>query len=214
MNYTELGTAITSYVEGAGVTSFTSTDLATIVRNAEQRIYTAIQLPAGRFNSSGVTTVNNRYLTVPAEFLSVLSLSVVDPSTTENQFLIGKDVSFIRESYPNPTTTGIPRYYAQVDAETLILGPTPAAAYTVFLEYNAYPTSIVTAGNTWLGDNFEPALLYASLLEAGTFVKESQDVIKTYQDRYAEAMLLLKQYGDSKVRIDFYRNPQTQIKPS
>lgn len=213
MNYTELGDAITSYIEGAGVTSFTADDLATIVRNAEQRIYTAIQLPAGRFNSQGAMTLGNRYLTVPDDFLSVLSLSLTDPDTNEVSFLLPKDVSFIRESYPTPTSTGIPRYYAQVDAETLILGPTPAANYTVFMEFNAYPESIVTAGNTWLGDNFEPALLYASLLEAGAFVKESQDVMDTYQGRYAEAMLLLKQYGDSKVRVDFYRTPQPQKKP-
>lgn len=213
MNYTELTAAITSYIEGTGVTSFSADDLATMVRNAEQRIYNAIQLPAARFNSEGAMTASNRYLTVPDGFLSVLSMSVRDPDTDEVTFLLDKDVTFIRESYPSPSTTGTPRYYALMDASTLILGPTPDANYVTFLEFNAYPTSIVTAGNTWLGDNFEPALLYASLLEAASFVKESQDVIATYQSRYAEAMILLKQYGDTKVRIDFYRTPQPQNKP-
>ena len=218
MNYSELTTAIMDYTEN----TFTSTELATFVENAEQRIYNTVQLPALRKNVTGLLTSGNKYLAAPSDFLSVFSLAVITGFGTANEsyeYLLNKDVNFIRQSYPNPTDTGAPKYYAIFGPQsnypnelTFILGPTPSANLTAELHYFYYPESIVTSGTSWLGDNFNSALLYGSILEAYTFMKGEPDLMANYRQRYDEAMFLLKQLGDGKDRQDAYRSGQVRMK--
>ena len=212
MNYAELTAAIETYTEN----TFEATELATFVQNAEQRIYNTVQFAALRKNVTGSTTTNNKYLACPTDFLSVYSMAVV--VSGEYYYLLDKDVNFIRQSYPSPTDTGVPEYYALFgpqsnypDELSFILGPTPNGSYTVELHYFYYPESIVTAGTSWLGDNFDSVLLYGSLLEAYTFMKGEPDVLANYKARYDEALTLAKQLGDGKERQDAYRNGQVRI---
>jgi hypothetical protein len=224
MNYAQLTATIEDYTEN----TFTATELATFVQNAEQRIYNSIQFPALRKNSLGTLTSGNKYLSAPSDFLSVFSLAVVDGSGNY-YYLLDKDVNFIREAYPNSTTaTGIPQYYAIFGPTTtsvppvtptnelsFILGPTPNANYTVELHYFYYPVSMSDtvnnpSGTSWLGDNFDSVLLYGSLLEAYVFMKGEQDLMAKYQQRYDEALALAKQLGDGKNRQDAYRNGQVR----
>lgn len=205
MNYSQLVAAVEDYCEQ----TFSSTDINTFIDQAEQRIYNSVQLPALRKNVTGNTTANNKYLASPSDWLATFSLAVVDASGNY-EYLLNKDVNFIRESYPAPTDTGKPIYYAIFDQNTFILGPTPDANYTMELHYFYYPESIVTAGTTWLGDNFDSALLYGTLLEAYTYLKGEADVIQVYKQRYDEAMMLLKQLGDGKDRRDAYRSGQVR----
>jgi hypothetical protein len=206
MNYTQLVAEIQSYTEN----QFETADINTFIKEAEQRIYNSVQFPAIRRNKTGTTTVNNKYLTCPSDWLATFSLAVIDASGNY-KYLLDKDVNFIRASYPAPTSTGLPEYYALFDQNTFILGPTPDSNYSVELHYYYYPESIVTANNTWLGDNFDSALLYGSLLEAYTYMKGEADVLAQYQKRYDEAMFLLKQLGDGKNRRDAYRNGQVRV---
>jgi hypothetical protein len=214
MNYSELTTAIQNYTEN----TFTATELATFVQNAEQRIYNSVQFPALRKNVTGTTTEDNKYVEAPSDFLSVFSFAVID-GNGNYEYLLNKDVNFIRQAYPNPADTGIPRYYAifgpqsnNFDELTFIVGPTPDDNYAVELHYFYYPESIVTSGTSWLGDNFDSALLYGSILEAYTFMKGEPDIMAGYKQRYDEAMFLLKQLGDGKDRQDAYRSGQVRVR--
>ena len=224
MNYSELFETIKGYVEndfptttwtdttGSSTTNFTGTEqINTFIQQAEQRIYNSVQLPLQRVNVVGSTTANNKYLNFPAGWLSDFSLAVIDPVTGAQSYLLNKDVEFIRESYPIPTATGTPAYYAIFDNTTFILGPTPDGSYNMEMHYYAYPTSIVTAGTSWLGDNFSSVLLYGSLLEAYTFMKGEADVIQNYMARYNEALAQLKQLGEGKNRQDTYRTMQARV---
>lgn len=207
MNYSELVTEIQSYVEN----EFATADINTFIEQAEQRIYNTVQLPAIRKNVTGSLTIGNKYLSVPTDWLATFSLAVID-AAGEYQYLLNKDVNFIRAAYPTTAVLdrGLPEYYAIFDANSFILGPTPDAAYTAELHYYYYPESIVTAGTTWLGDNFDSTLLYGALLEAYTYMKGEQDVLVMYQKRYDEALALLKQLGDGKDRRDAYRSGQVR----
>jgi len=205
MNYTQLVAAVEDYCEQ----TFSSTDMNTFIQGAEQRIYNSVQLPALRKNVTGNTTSSNKYLAAPVDWLATYSLAVIDGSGNY-EYLLNKDVNFIRESYPAPTDTGKPIYYALFDQNSFILGPTPDANYSMELHYFYYPESIVTANTTWLGDNFDSALLYGTLLEAYTYLKGEADVIQVYKQRYDEAMMLLKQLGDGKDRRDAYRSGQVR----
>jgi hypothetical protein len=214
MNYSQLTTAIQDYCEN----TFTNTQLATFVQNAEERIYNSVQLPALRKNSTGTTTDGNQYISAPDDFLAVFSFAVID-GNGNYEYLLNKDVNFIRQAYPNPSDTGLPQYYALFGPQSnnltelsFILGPTPDDDYTVELHYFYYPESIVTANTSWLGDNFETALLYGSILEAYTFMKGEADMMAVYKQRYDEAMFLLKQLGDGKDREDAYRSGQVRVK--
>jgi hypothetical protein len=215
MNYTQLTAAIKGYAENdfpATVGSFTSADqIATFVEIAEQRIYNMVQLPALRKNMTGNVTAGNKYLACPSDWLATFSLAVIN-SNNEYLYLLNKDVNFIRESYPDTDAAfyGEPKYYAQFDQNTFILGPTPDANYAVELHFFYYPTSIVTAGTSWLGDNFDSVLLYGALLEAAAFMKSDADVVGFYKQRYDEALLELKQLGDGKNRQDAYRSGQVR----
>ncbi len=205
MNYAELTTAIQNYTEN----TFTPAQLATFVEQAEQRIYNTVQLPALRKNSTSNLAAGAKYMNTPADYLSVFSFAVVD-ATGRYQYLLDKDVNFIRGAYPSPASTGIPKYYALWDQDTFVFGPTPDAAYAVELHYFYYPESIVTAGTSWLGDNFDTALLYGSLIEAALFMKQDNESMTPYVARYGEALSLLKQLGDGKNRQDAYRSGQVR----
>jgi hypothetical protein len=218
MNYTQLTTAIQDYTEN----TFTASQLATFVQQAEERIFNTVQFPSLRKNVTGTTTASNKYLSSPGDFLSVYSLAVID-ATGRYEFLLNKDVNFIRQAYPNPTSTGIPKYYALFGPTTtnnnppvitnelsFILGPTPNAAYSVELHYFYYPQSISESptGTSWLGDNFDPVLLYGSLVEANTFMKGEPDMTAMYEAKYKEALAMAKRLGDGLERQDAYRSGQ------
>jgi hypothetical protein len=208
MNYTELVAAIKSYTEN----DYTTTDVNTFIQNAEQRIFNTVQLPDLRKNVTGTMTSGNKYFSLPSDWLSTFSISVIN-SNNEHTFLLNKDVNFIRESFPDTDSPfhAIPQYYAIFDDTTMLLGPTPDANYTAELHYYYYPQSIVTATNSWLGDNFDTALFYAALLEAAVFMKEEPDVVTQYTARYNEAMQLLQNLGEGKNRRDAYRSGQERI---
>ncbi len=222
MNYATLFETIKGYVEndfpntswtdsaGTGTVTFTSTEqINTFIQEAEQRVFNSVQIPDLRKNVTGNCTINNKYLSVPSDWLANFSLAVIDGSGIQ-EFLLNKDVEFIRSCYPSPTDTGMPKYYAIFDQNSYILGPTPDASYNMELHYFYYPQSIVTAGTSWLGDKFDSVLLYGSLLEAYTYMKGEKDVIMEYQRRYDEALAMLKQLGEGKNRQDMYRTPQAR----
>lgn len=215
MNYTQLTAAIKAYAENDFPSTVgdvtTAEQIATFVQNAEERIYNAVQALALRKNVTGPTSANNKYLTAPTDWLATYSLAVVDPTSGDYEYLLDKDVNFIRQAYPSPTDTGKPQYYAFWDQNTFILGPTPDQSYTMELHYFYYPESIVTAGTSWLGDNFESVLLYGSLLEAAAFMKSDPDTIANYTKRYDEAMVLFKQLAEGKNRGDTYRDGQVKV---
>jgi hypothetical protein len=220
MNYTELQAAICDYTQNFDQ-DFVS-NIPVFVQQAEQRIFNTVQFPSIRKNVMGVTSTNNKYLSCPNDFLAVYSMAVVD-ALGNYEFLLNKDVNFIRQAYPNPTSTAIPKYYALfgpttsndpspviTDELTFILGPTPDAVYNVELHYYYYPESITVAadGRTWLGDNFDSVLLYGSLVEAVTFMKGEQDMVALYDGKYKEALGMAKRLGDGMERQDAYRSGQ------
>jgi hypothetical protein len=213
MNYVELKENIARICEN----EFTEEEYALFSKQAEQRIYNTVQMANLRQNVTGVLSANNKYLSAPSDFLSTYSLAVVKP-TGEYEYLLNKDVNFIRQAYPKPTDTGLPKHYAIFGPQSnatnelsFILGPTPNSNYTVELHYYYYPESIVTAGETWLGDNFDSALLNGALVEAIRYMKGEPDMVKLYQDMYVQAIALLKNLGDGKQRMDAYRDGQVRI---
>jgi hypothetical protein len=220
MNYTQLTAAICDYTQNFEQ-DFVS-NIPVFVQQAEQRIFNTVQFPSIRKNVTGLTSVSNKYLSCPNDFLAVYSLAVIDASGNY-EFLLNKDVNFIRQAYPNPTSTAIPKYYALfgpttsndpnpliTDELTFILGPTPNAVYNVELHYYYYPESITVAadGQTWLGDNFDSVLLYGSLVEAITFMKGEADMVALYDGKYKEALGMAKRLGDGMERQDAYRSGQ------
>jgi hypothetical protein len=212
VNYSELQTAVEDYTEN----TFSAADFATMTELAEQRIYNSVQLPALRKNVTGTLTNGNQYLSAPTDFLSVFSLAVID-ALGNYEYLLNKDVNFIRSAFPNPNTTGTPKYYALFGPDsgnltelTLILGPTPSTGLTTELHYFYYPVSIVTAGTSWLGDNFDSVLFNAVMVEAARFMKQEQDVVAMMDKEYAQSMDLLKNLGDAKNRQDAYRSGQVR----
>ena len=210
MNYTELKNNIAEVTEN----TFTDDQLALFTKQAEQKIYNSVQIANLRKNVTGLLTVNNKYLQCPDDFLSVYSLAVI-AADGSYAYLLNKDVNFIREAYSSPTATGTPKYYAIFGPRSndeselsFILGPTPNAALTAELHYYYYPESIVTAGTTWLGDNFDSALLNGALVEAIRFMKGEQDMVQLYDKMFMESLALLKNLGDGKQRQDAYRSGQ------
>ena len=230
ITYGTLFTTIQGYVEndfpsgtfasstGSGTSSFTAKQqIDTFIQQAEQRIFNSVQFPNFRKNQTGVLSPSNQYLEAPPNFLASYSLAVITNDSYE--YLLNKDVNYIRAAYPNPTVEGIPRYYAQFDDNTFILGPTPDTAYTVEMHYFFYPESItgtddspaLATNTTWLGDNFDSALLYGALCEAATYMKAEPDMVATYNKRYEEAMILAKRLGDGMERRDAYRSGQVRM---
>ena len=218
MNLTTLRATIRAYAENdfpqtvgsGGLSSDQQVD--TFIRQAEERIYNSVQFPNFRKNDTGTASADNQYLGAPPDFLAVYSLAVILP-TGEYEYLLNKDVNYIRAAYPSPTYKAAPKYYALWDDNTFILGPTPNVDYTMELHYFYYPESITTVvgGQTWLGDNFDMCLLYGALSEAATFMKAEPDVIGNYAKRYEEAMILAKRMGDGMQRRDAYRSGQVRM---
>jgi hypothetical protein len=207
VNYSEL----TQNIEDICVQTFTADQLAMFTQQAEQKIYTTVELPAFRKNQTGSLTSGNKYLTMPTGMLYVYSLAVID-ADGDYEFLLNKDVNFIREAYPGPNDTGKPKHYAVFDQNTFILGPTPNASYNSEIHFSYYPESIVTAGTTWLGDEFDSALLNGALVEAIRFQKGEPDMVALYEKLYVQALTLLIQVGDGKLRGDAYRDGQIKRK--
>ena len=241
MNYAQLFETIKGYVEndfpsttwtdpaGTGTVVFTQKEqIDTFIEQAEERIFNSVQFPSIRKNVTALTSAfpadpRAMYLNAPGDFLATYSMAVID-SSGNYEYLLNKDVNYLRAAYPNPSTTGIPKYYALfgpattntnppiiTNELTFFLAPTPNTAYTIEMHYFYYPESIVTAGTTWLGDNFDTALLYGALLEAYTYMKGEADVLTNYQRRYEEAMILAKRLGDGMERRDAYRSGQIRL---
>lgn len=234
MNYATLFETIKGYVENdfpntqytnssGTLVDYTSKEqIDTFIQQAEQRIYNSVQFPSIRKNVTGATYASNPYLSSPTDFLAVYSMAVIDGSGNY-EYLLNKDVNFLRAAYPNPNTTGIPKYYALFGPTTtntnppvitnelsFMLAPTPDNSYSIELHYYYYPESIVTSNTTWLGDNFDSALLYGALIEAYTYMKGEADVIAGYNKRYEESMNLAKRLGDGMERQDAYRSGQVR----
>jgi len=229
MNYAALSAAIQDYTQNYE-TEFVA-NIPVFVQQAEQRIYNSVQFPSLRKNVTGSVSASNKYLSCPNDFLSVYSLAVITGVTGGNlntgsyEYLLNKDVNFIRQAYPSPNDTGTPKYYALFgptvsgavisDELSFILGPTPDAAYDVELHYYYYPESITVAadGQTWLGDNFDTVLLYGSLVEAYTFMKGENDMMALYDGKYKEALAMAQRLGDGLERSDAYRSGQFRVPP-
>ena len=219
MNYAALSAAIQSYTENYE-TDFIA-NIPVFVAQAEQRIYNMVQFPSLRKNMTGTVTSTTPYLSAPNDYLATYSLAVIDASGNY-EYLLNKDVNFIRQAYPKASDTGLPKYYAlfgpTVSGSTIstelsfMLGPKPDATYTVELHFFYYPESIVTASTTWLGDNFDTVLLYGSLVEAYTFMKGETDMMQLYDAKYKEAVALAKRLGDGLERQDAYRSGQYRQK--
>lgn len=213
MNYTQLSQAIQDYTENYETTFVAN--IPNFVRQTEERICRSVMIPELRKNVTGTLTSGNKYLARPSDFLAVFSLAVID-GEGDYLYLLDKDVNFMREAFPDPTTTGVPKYYAQFDGDlptatgNFILGPTPNASYQVELHYYYDPPSIVDTGTSWLGDNAEAALLYGCLVEAYTFMKGDADLMTTYQNRYMEAMSNLGLI-DMRSKRDDYRDGQIRV---
>ena len=205
MNYADLKTNIADICE----TTFTDDQISMFTKQAEQKIYATVSLPALRKNQTGSLTNGNKYLTMPSGFLYAYSLAIV--SGSDYIYLLDKDSNFMREAYPNPATTGVPVHYAVFDQTSFIVGPTPNANFDAEIHFAYYPESIVTAGTTWLGTEFDSALLNGALMEAIRFQKGEPDVIATYEKMYLQSIALLKNLGDGKLREDAYRNGQTVV---
>jgi hypothetical protein len=219
MNYAALSAAIQAYTENTEA-DFVA-NIPVFVTQAEQRIYNTVQFPSIRKNMTGVVSTTSTYLSAPDDYLATYSLAVID-ATGNYEYLLNKDVNFIRQAYPSASDVGLPRYYAlfgptvsgsTITTElTFILGPKPDANYTVELHYYYYPQSIVTASTTWLGDNFDSVLLYGSLVEAYTYMKGEQDMMALYNQKFMEALALAKRLGDGMERQDAYRSGQFRQK--
>jgi hypothetical protein len=218
MNYTELVTQVSDYCEN----SFPTDNMNVFIRQAEQRIYNTAQPANLRKNVTGALSTNNKYLGCPSDFLSVYSLAIYPAAGTGDYlFLLNKDVNFMREAYPNPASTGKPKHYAifgpqsnDINELSFIVGPTPDANYMAELHYYYYPESIVTAGTTWLGDNFDSVLLYGTICEAYTYMKGEADMVQLAQTRYVQAIALYKNLADGKQRMDAYRDGQVRTSVS
>jgi hypothetical protein len=221
VTYVELVANIKSYTENYE-TEFAAS-IPVFVTQAETRIYNTVQIPPLRKNVTGLVSTNNKYLSCPLDFLSVFSFAVID-ATGRFEYLLNKDVNFMRAAYPNPSTTGLPQYYALFgptvassvisDELSFIVAPTPDAQYNVELHYYYYPESITVAadGRTWLGDNYDPVLLYGSLVEAYTYMKGEQDMMAYYQKKFDDALMQLNRLGTGLERGDAYRDGQAKIK--
>jgi hypothetical protein len=207
MNYTELTAAIKDYAENTG-TDF-SAAIPTFIKQAEQRIYRSVNLPVNRKNVAGTLTDGNAYLAMPSDFLVPLSLAIT--SSSNQIFLINKDVNFIRSTYPNASTEGTPKYYGTFDVDTFIVGPTPDADYVAELHYYYQPASIVSSTTSWLGTNADTVLLYGALVEAYTYMKGDADMMQLYQQRYQEALQLLKSQAEGRMTRDEYRSGTIRI---
>jgi hypothetical protein len=208
--FTTLKSAIQDYTQNTESTFVA--DLAIIIQQGEDRIIKSVELPNFRKNVTGTFTSGNQYLATPSDYLYPFSLAVLD-SSNNYTYLLNTDVSFIREAYPSASTTGTPKHYAQFDDTTFIVGPSPSSSLNVELHYYYIPQSITASsdGTSWLGTNTPELLLYASLIEAYTFMKGEPDVMANYEKRFQEALQRLTLLSDGYNRKDAYRDGQRKI---
>lgn len=203
--YNQLTQAIQDYTENAETTFVNN--IPFFIQNAEERILKTAQLEVFRKNATAPTTATDQYIALPADYLAPFSLSIT--VSGEKQFLLMKDVNFVQTFNDDPSTTGVPRYYAQFDVDNLILAPTPDNTYTVELHYFYRPTSLTAVAGgatTWLSENASVALLYGSLIEAYTFMKGENDLIQNYTVRFTEALARVKNFGEALEVSDAYRS--------
>ena len=202
----------------ASIQEWTQNDEATFVaeipffiRNAEERILKVVDLDYFRKNVTGTMTSGNKFLEKPSDYLATFSLSYVKDSA--NVFLLQKDVNYIQEFTPNPSTTGSPRFYSSFDVDTFIIAPTPDSSYSVELHYYYRPASLTTAnsGSTCISTNAPDALLYAALIEAYTFMKGEADLLQLYTARFTEAISRLKVYGEGQENTDAFREGLVRV---
>jgi len=215
MNYAELVQAIQDYTE-TSETSFVA-NIPRFVRQTEQRVYRSVMIPELRKGANALLAAGTQYVARPSDFLSVFSFAVID-SDGNYYFLYDKDPSHIREAYPSPSITGVPKIYAQFDGDAggtsgsgnFIIGPTPDANYTLELQYYYDPPSIVDVGTSWLGDNAETVLLYGSLVEAYTYLKGDPDLMGQYRQQFETAIGQLLGI-DVRSKRDDYRDGQMRV---
>ena len=208
--FTTLKSAIQDYTQNTEATFVA--DLSIIIQQGEDRIIKSVELPNFRKNVTGTFTSGNQYLETPSDYLYPFSLAVLDDSNNYS-YLLNTDVSFIREAYPSASTTGTPKHYAQFDDTTFIVGPSPSSNLNAELHYYYVPQSITASsdGTSWLGTNAPELLLYASLIEAYTFMKGEPDVMANYEKRFQEALQRLTLLSDGYNRKDAYRDGQRKI---
>ena len=202
--YSGLKTAIQHYTDNAE-TTFVAT-LDTFIKSAEERIFKSVDLELFRKNATASMTSGNQYLAMPSDYLATFSMSITNSSSKE--FLLQKDVNYIQEYNPNPSSTGVPKYYAIFNNSNFIISPTPNAAYVTEVHYYYRPTSLTAGGDsgtTWLSTNAPNALLFGCLMEAYIFMKGEADVLKMYSDRYSESLLRLKEFAEARENADAYR---------
>jgi hypothetical protein len=210
MTYSELKSLIQDYLQNTE-TSFVS-NINNVIKQAEERILKTVRLPNFRKNVEGTITSGNKYLATPTDFLDNFSLSITN--SDEQSFLLFKDVNFIREAYPNASTTGIPKHYALFDDTTFIVGPTPNANFTAELHYFYRPASLTAgadSGTTWLSTNARNALLYGSLIEGYMYMKGDADLMNQYEKRYLESISRLKVLGEGYNTVDTYRDDAVRV---
>jgi hypothetical protein len=187
-------------------------ELDFIIVNAEERIFKVVDLDYFRKNVTGGLTTGNKFLQKPSDYLATFSLSYVN-SSSQNVFLLQKDVNYIQEFTPNPSTTGSPRFYSSFDVDNFIVAPTPDSNYSAELHYYYRPASITTddSGTTWIATNAPDALLYACLVEAYTFMKGETDLLQLYTARFTEAISRLKIYGEAQENTDAFREGLVRV---
>jgi hypothetical protein len=205
--YITLVQAIKDFTE-YNETSFVS-NINRFIENCEERILYSVDLDVFRRNVTGSASIGNQYVAVPSDFRAPFAMNIT--SAGSKVFLLNKDVEYLQEY--NPTgATGIPKYYSIFDVDNFILSPVPNTNFPLELHYYYKPQSIVTAGTTWIGDNAEQALLYGSLFEAYTYMKGEPEILNLYNQRFAEALTRLKNYGEGRENVDAYRDGLIRIK--
>lgn len=197
--------AIQDYLENSETTFVSKLDV--IIKQAEERILKDAQLSVFRKNATANVIATQPYLSKPSDYLSPYSLAIDDAG---QEFLLFKDVNFLRSAYPDASVTGVPRYYSSFDVSTFILAPTPALNYEAELHYFYRPESITTANTTWLGTNAPTALLYGCLVEGYTFNKGDADLMQVYAQRYEQALRRLEEFGEGYETTDNYRSGQVR----
>lgn len=210
MNYAQLSTALQDYMQN--YSSEFVAEIPTIVKVAEDRIYNSVQIPYLKKNATSTLAASNKYLETPTDFLATYSIAVIVNSNYN--YLLEREVGFMGEAFPNPNTTGVPRFYALFNDDTFLLAPAPDSSYQVELHYYYQPPSIVDTSTSWLGDNMENVLLYGCLTEAYSYMKGDPDLMKMYNDRFIEALMRLKILGEGFNKTDSFRTDNPRIIPS
>ena len=205
-----LKTAIQDYLECTETTFVTN--LPTFIKESESRIFKLVELPRQRKNVQGTLTTNNRFLATPTDFYAPFSVAIISSNTYT--YLDYTHPSFIKEFAPSTATRGQPRYYSLFDDTAFEVGPVPDADYTVEVHYLHKPTSLTAgaeSGTTFLSTDYPDALLYGSLAEAAVFLKETPDVIATFENRFKEAIARIKTIAEGRETRDEYRYDMLRI---